>query len=314
MLRCGPVIAGLCCVLLTACGILGQAQHRYTDLSHFGYVVANAFRATHPEYRVTHGNRAWEREPDEMAVELTIESNLVSHLDGVYVAVNFATRQDADSGRLFYTHSHSRDQVRLQDVFQQVETQTPGTSALTTALRRLGTDDARPKKDVDDQLKQTGRTKDVTVVVEWKEPMTADDIRSRTKTYPSNAVFSPATQGEPPVYWDQVLTPFCSGCDWSRDEVTDDFRLWVNRLEPSDDDALRHFGLGLARLRKVAGAGRIYGYVERDADPALLRTLLAEDYVKTMHLVRTRDHCEEVDDSHECVPAPWPEDDSRLYY
>lgn len=274
MLRCGPVIAGLCCVLLTACGILGQAQHRYTDLSHFGYVVANAFRATHPEYRVTHGNWAWEREPDEMAVELTIESNLVSHLDGVYAAVNFATRQDADPGRLFYTHSHNRDQVRLQDVFQQVETQTPGTSALTTALRRIGTDDARPKKDVDDQLKQAGRTKDVTVVVEWKEPMTADDIRSRTKTYPSNAVFSPATQ----------------------------------------DDALRHFGLGLARLRKVAGAGRIYGYVERDADPALLRKLLAEDYVKTMHLVRTRDHCEEADDSEECAPAPWPEDDRGLYY
>ncbi|MDA0640969.1 MULTISPECIES: hypothetical protein [Nonomuraea] len=309
-----PVLAGLCCATLMSCGFLdqdrGEPRHRYSDITEFGHVVANAFRITHPEYSLTRADWAWEREEGEMAVELGIEPLLGPETGA---SANFLIRQDSDSGRLYYTEPYGRAHLQVENVLHELDT-LPDTTALTMTLRRLGRSGAETvpaKKEVDEVLKEIGRTKDVTAVVEWKKPMTAEDVRSRKHLHFDNAILAPPTRRDPIVYWDYSPRPYCQSCQGSSDRMTQSFEAWVNRLEPSDEPALRHFGLSLDRLRKAA-SGKSYGYIEQDANPVLLRKLLKLNHVKTMYIVRTRDHCE--DDEHgECVPAAWPKDDDQLY-
>lgn len=310
----GAALAALCCAILTACSVLDQdddrSRYRYTDIVRFGYVIANAFRATHPEFRLAQGDVAWGRPSDEMAIELQVEPNF-GRVPGASVPLIFAIRQDGDSGRIYYTDPHDRIPVSFRKVLSPLGAQSPETNTLAEAIRRVGWRDAVTvpgKKAVDEKLKRAGRAKEVTAVVELKEPLTMSEIRSRKHLSRSNAIFSPAVAGGAPVYWDHRIDWFCQPCGGEGDQMTSDFRAWVSSLEPADEAVLNEFGLSLGRLREVARAGKVYGYIEHDANPVLLRKLLKEDYVSTMYLVQTREYCAD-DDFGKCVSGSWPKGD-----
>ncbi|MFI7701152.1 hypothetical protein [Nonomuraea sp. NPDC049480] len=292
--------AGLCSVLLMACGAADSIP-RYTDIDHFGYVMANAFRASHPEYVVGSGDYAFERRPDEMAIDLHASPNGES--SGAVAA--FGIRQDRDSGGFSCTIGGDREPVPLEAAVRRLDT--PESQALSAALRRVGQRGGSAKEDVDAALQQASRTKEVTAVVELTQPLTADEIRGRKHLPVNNGVFSPALGGTP-VYWDSRVGLFCHVCGGDGDAVTRDFRHWVDSLLPSDEPALQHFGLGLARLNEAARAGRIHAYIQHAENPALLRKLLKQDYVKTMYIVRVAGHCAD-DEPDECS---WP-GDGQLY-
>ncbi|GGL18409.1 hypothetical protein Sme01_72580 [Sphaerisporangium melleum] len=315
----GPALLALCCAVVVACSAPHQGEdqrrlvHDYTDIDRFGYVIANAFRATHPEYRLTEAGYAQVHRADEMAIELRIEPALTSDIVGSAKAI-FSVRQDGTSGRIYYTDTYNRTLVSVRDVVRQLDAKSPQLPVLTAALSHLGRRDDKnvpSKKVVDDELKRAGRAKEVTAVVELEDPLTASDIRSRGYLSLNNAVFLPASSGGAPIAWDYYPTWFCSTCGGDDRHMTSDFQTWVSFLQPSDDAALRPLGLSLARLREAAHSGKIYGYVEYDANPDLLRELLKKDYVKTMYLVRTRKYC--MDSAlGECVPGRWPKTD-HLY-
>ncbi|MET8006880.1 hypothetical protein [Nonomuraea glycinis] len=309
MLRRAAMVVS-CCALLVACGVVDrddEPRHRYTDLLRFGYVLTNAFRATHPEFMVISGDIPWSRAPDEMAIELWADQNFDHQTrSGPYPPLAFAIRQDRDSGRIHYTTPHDRVPVPLRDLLGSLGVES---SALSSAIRRIGRPDAA-KKAIDEELKEVGRSKEVTAVVELEVPLTMSDIRKRKHLSDGNAIFSPATADGPPIYWDSRITEFCRSCGGSSDGMTDDFRFWVHLLEPVDEAVLDEFGLSLARLREVARAGKVHGFIAYDANPVLLRKLLKQDYVRTMHFVRTRQHCDP--DLDGCVPGSWPKDD-ELY-
>lgn len=308
---CGPVMVVSCCVVLVACSAVNQdddrPRHRYADLDRFGYVLTNAFRATHPESIVTMADSTWKRPSDEMAIELWIDQNLEYQAPrGTYIALAFAVRQDGDSGRIHYTAAYDRASVPLQDFLGKLSAES---STLSAAIRRIGRLGNVPAKQaLDEELEKMGRTKEVTTVIELKEPLTVSDIRKRKHLGYGNAIFSPATAAGPPIYWDYRTTWFCQHCGEDREGMTDDFRFWVNRLESTDEAALNEFGLSLTRLRQVARAGKVYGYIEHDANPVLLRKLLKQDHIRTMYLVRTQAHCADIE-LNECVPGPWPKND-----
>ncbi|MGW0808166.1 hypothetical protein [Nonomuraea sp. NPDC002799] len=292
--------AGLCWVLLAACGAADSIP-RYTDIDHFGYVVANAFRASHPEYVVGSGDYAFERRPEEMAIDLRASPNGES--SGAVAA--FGIRQDRDSGDFSYTIGGDREPVPREEAVRRLDT--PESHDLSAALRQVGHGRGPAKQHVDAVLRQAGRTKEVTAVVELTRPLTADEIRGRKHLPVDNGVFSPALGGTP-VYWDSRAGLFCHVCGGAGDAVTQDFRNWVGSLLPSDEPALQHFGLDLARLKDAARAGRIHAYIQQAENPVLLRKLLKQDYVKTMYVVRVADHCSS-DEPDECS---WPGDD-QLY-
>jgi hypothetical protein len=298
--RAIAMTVGLCSVLLTACGAT-DSMPRYTDIDRFGYVMANAFRASHPEYVVSSGDYAFERQSDEMAIDLHASPNGESS----GAAAAFGIRQDRDSGSFTFTIGGDREPVSLGEAVRRLDT--PESQALSAALRRVGWGRGPMKEDVDAALRRAGRTKEVTAVVELTRPLTADEIRGRKHLPVNNGIFSPVLSGTP-VYWDSRLGLFCHVCGGEGDALTQDFRHWVGSLLPSDEPALQHFGLGLARLKEAARAGRIHAYIQHAENPVLLRKLLKEDYVKTMHIVRIADHCDN-DEPGECS---WP-GDGQLY-
>ncbi|MEV4895262.1 hypothetical protein AB0K48_38395, partial [Nonomuraea sp. NPDC055795] len=249
-------LVGLCFLLLPACSGATpkddqtRISYKYAHIDRFGYVAANAFRTTYPEYRLMLGDYAWGREVDEMAIELRIEKN-PAPISRLSPAVNLVMRQDKASGRIFYTRPHDRRALPLLDIIPQ-RSKTP---VLMAALRRVGSpvSSKRPNKQaVDDELKRVGATEAVTAVVELSEPLTAKDIRSREYLSLNNAVFSPSVEGGQLVYWDYYTTWFCQGCGGDNTRMTSDFRAWVSSLTPSDDAVLGQFGLSLARLKDVA--------------------------------------------------------------
>ncbi|MEU4234110.1 hypothetical protein AB0F17_58390 [Nonomuraea sp. NPDC026600] len=281
-------VLGLCSVLLTGCSVAQPHAYRYTDIDRFGYVTANAFRVTHPEYTIRRGDYVMPRSAGEMAIQLELEPNWYSTLPKTTLVI----RQDKASGRISYS---SPD---LQ-----------GAPALTRALRRVGPPDGdKPaKKAVGERLKEAGRGSAVTVVVELEKPLTAEGIRSRGYLSLNNALFSSA-EGGPPIYWDYFETWFCANCGGASDQVTYDFQSWADSLGPEDDASLQQFGLSRDRLVKASQAGRVHGYVVPDANPALLRQLLKKSHVKTMYLVNSQKYCKDSDFS-KCKPALWPKND-----
>ncbi|MEV0197829.1 hypothetical protein [Nonomuraea sp. NPDC050691] len=182
------IAAGLCWVLLAACGGADSIP-RYTDIDHFGHVVANAFRASHPEYVVNSGDYAFGRRPDEMAVDLHASPNGES--SGAVAA--FGIRQDRDSGGFSYTLGGDHKPVPLEEAARRLDT--PESRDLSAALRRVGQGGGPAKQDVDAALRRVGRTKEVTAVVELTRPLTVDEIRGRRHLPVTNGVFSPALGG-----------------------------------------------------------------------------------------------------------------------
>ncbi|MEV1005534.1 hypothetical protein [Nonomuraea sp. NPDC050202] len=263
--------------------------------------MANAFRASHPEYVVDSGDYAFERRSGEMAIDLHVSPN--EEASGAVAA--FSIRQDRDSGGFSYTVGGDRKPVPLGEAVRRLDT--PESHALSAALRRVGQGSGPAKEDVDAVLRRVSRAKEVTAVVELTRPLTMDEIRSRKHLPVNNGVFSPPLGGTL-AYWDSQVGTFCQVCGGDGDAVTQDFRHWVDSLLPSDEPALQHFGLGLARLKDAARAGRIHAYLQQAENPALLRKLLKQDYVKTMYIVRVADHCAN-GESDECS---WP-DDEQLY-
>ncbi|MEV4808045.1 hypothetical protein AB0K18_49365 [Nonomuraea sp. NPDC049421] len=291
---------GLCAMLMAACSVVDSTSI-YTDVDRFGYVTANAFRVSHPEYVVDYGDRAFQRRPDEMAIDVHVSANM----EGEGAVASFSIRQDEASGRISYTMGGDRRPVPLGEAIRRLDT--PDSRKLASALRRVGKGGEPAKEEVDATLQRVSRAKKVTAVVELARPMTIDEIRSHKHLPVDNGVFSPALS-EVPVYWDNMLGTFCRMCGGDGDEITQDFRRWVDSLQSSDEQALQHFGLSVARLKDAARNGKIYGFLRPAENPLLLRKLLKQDYVKSIHIVRIADHCTK-DDPNECQ---WPEDE-RLY-
>jgi hypothetical protein len=302
-------VLGLCSALLAACDTTDPKQgefshaHRYTQIDRFGYVIANAFRVAHPEYAVTLGQYASVRTPGEMAIEVHGEPNWHSPFT-TKANVVFDIRQDGGTGDIYFSATGDRAPIGNDVAPLDLISRSQPAQALAVALHRIGARDESGKEDVDEALKKVGRTKEVTAVVALKEPMRADDIRQRGYLTLSNAIFSSAKEGTP-IYWDYRETWFCRNCGGNSDLVTSDFRSWVDSLEPVDDAALHNFGLSLDLLKKAARTGKIYGYIETDADPSLLRRLLKKNYVKNMYIVSIQKHCKDFDQS-DCIPDSWP--------
>ncbi|SEF77551.1 hypothetical protein SAMN05444920_101616 [Nonomuraea solani] len=246
--------------------------------------MANAFRASHPEYVVSSESYAFERRPDEMAIVMNASHN--QQTSGVVQA--FGIRQDQNSGGFSYATGDDRHPVRLEEALRRLDA--PESQALSAALRRVGRDGGPMKEEVDAALRKVGRSNEVTAVVELARPLTANEIRDRKHLPVDNGIFSPALGGAP-VYWDIHSGTFCKVCGGGGDQITQDFRNWVGSLGPSDGPGLQYFGLILPRLKDVARAGKIYGYIQHAEDPVLLRKLLKQKYVKSMYIVRVADHC-----------------------
>ncbi|MEV4478042.1 hypothetical protein [Nonomuraea sp. NPDC049504] len=306
-------LMGLLMTLLVACTtVRGNDEYQrrnitYTEIDHFGYVMANAFRATHPEYAVTLGEPLWGRRPKEMAIELRIVANWEPESKSGRTAA-LAIRQDEFSGRIYYSAPEDRTAVPERALLNSLAPRSRQAVELRTTFGSLGqggTDELVDKGAVDEQLKQAGQTKVITVVVELKEPLTVADVRRKGYLSLNKVIFASA-KGEPPVYWDGFTT-FCGDCYGDSERITNDFRSWVSALSPSDEDALSHFGLRLERLRETARAGKIAGYLVKEANPGLLRRLLQKDYVRTLHIVRIDEYCADYELG-ECVPGRWPKE------
>jgi len=284
-----------------------RRSHTYTEINRFGYVMANAFRASHPEYTVSSGEPLWGRRPEEMAIELSVAPNWEPASEAGRTAT-LAIRQDETSGRIYYSASEDRMAAPEGDLLKSLAPRSREAVELRTAFEALGqggTDEPVDKSAVDEQLKQAGRTKAITVVVELKKPLTVADVRRKGYLSLNKVIFAPA-KGEPPVYWDGFTT-FCGNCYGDSDRITIDFRSWVSTLSPSDEVALDRFGLRLERLRKAARAGKIAGYLAKEANPALLRRLLKKGYVRTLHIIRIDEYCADYELG-KCVPGRWPEE------
>ncbi|GAT68127.1 hypothetical protein PS9374_03788 [Planomonospora sphaerica] len=65
----------------------------------------------------------------------------------------------------------------------------------------------------------------------------------------------------------------------------DEFRFWVSRLEPNDDQLLRHFGLSLADLQRRATEGLVYGYVA-EAPSSVHSKMLDSDHVAWARIIK----------------------------
>jgi hypothetical protein len=153
-------------------------------------------------------------------------------------------------------------------------------------------------------LGRAGRAKEVTAVVVCTRPLTMDEIRGRKHLAVDDVLFSPP-HGGAPISWDGRPGTFCHGCGGDGDAITEGLPALGGSLEPSDEPALRHSGLSLARLKGAAQAGRIPAYVQVAEKPVLLRKLLKHDPIKAMHIMRVADHCAG-DASDDCT---WPEDE-----
>ncbi|WP_433252236.1 hypothetical protein ACQPYK_07435 [Streptosporangium sp. CA-135522] len=73
-------------------------------------------------------------------------------------------------------------------------------------------------------------------------------------------------------------------CSDSPPETLEGLRGWVGVLREHDEPNLRRFGLDLARLRKAAGEGRAYAYVDSLATISSLRKLIEDPQVATVRM------------------------------
>ncbi|GGO79731.1 hypothetical protein GCM10012289_64720 [Nonomuraea cavernae] len=161
------------------------------------------------------------------------------------------------------------------------------------------------KQEIHRILSGAGRAKGVTALVELETPMTAEQIRDKGYITFTNALFEPAAEPAP-VYWDSRSTMFCRACSGDSHALTEEFRSWVSTLTPDDDSTLRQFGLTYDRLTKASSAGKIYGYIEAESNPILLREILKKSHVKTIHVIGINKNCELDEDGRTCHSFLWP--------
>ncbi|MEV0597441.1 hypothetical protein [Nonomuraea cavernae] len=299
----GALLLGAC---TTSEPSADELEQDMAQLRRYGYVVANAFRATNPEYAVHGGNVPALRSFGELAIEMDVRPSWrVDPFVNDYATV--AIRQNSDTGQNHFSHPADRTPMD-KSVAIHGSAPMPGEAfALRSAVRRMGSplNGTSSKREIDRILSGAGRTKGVTALVELAKPMTAEQIRNKGYITFTNALFAPATD-RATVYWDSRITMFCQGCSGNSHALTEEFRSWVSTLSPDDDSTLRQFGLSYDRLIESSNTGKIYGYIEAESNPILLRELLKKSHVKTMYVIGVTKNCELDEDGRTCHPFLWP--------
>ncbi|MEV0379924.1 hypothetical protein [Nonomuraea sp. NPDC050643] len=125
-------------------------------------------------------------------------------------------------------------------------------------------------------------------VVEFAAPLKEPELKGfleQYKTCADKVVYERRT-GSVPITWGEITWDrgaFNEGKDGCGVGLAN-FRSWVSLLRDHDDANLRSFDLSLARLRKAAGDGLAYAYVDQLQTIEELRTLIEDPRVRTVRL------------------------------
>ncbi|MEV4175141.1 hypothetical protein [Nonomuraea sp. NPDC049709] len=240
----------------------GDRERRMTD------VLGTAFKLYNPAYEVTVGG-CCETTPVSMSFEVT--ASPLRAVGGFWPA-----------GGDTYTIS--------QDFFGRVGHLPLGSTAntrLSFALYDVGGDLAA-KEEVRKVLARLPDGLNALAVVEFAAPLKENELKAfldRNKSCADRVVYERRT-GSLPITWGEIT--------WDRGESAegkqgcgvglDNFRFWTGLLREHDDANLRRFDLSLARLRKAAGDGLAYAYVDQLASVEELRELIEDPRVRTIRL------------------------------
>ncbi|TYB58365.1 hypothetical protein FXF51_37585 [Nonomuraea sp. PA05] len=145
-----------------------------------------------------------------------------------------------------------------------------------------------PKEQVRKVLARLPDGLNALAVVEFAAPLKEAELKGfldQNRTCADKVVYERRT-GSLPITWGDIT--------WDRGEFAegkqgcgvglDNFRTWVGLLREHDDANLRRFDLSLNRLRKAAGDGLAYAYVDQLASVAELRKLIEDPRVRTVRL------------------------------
>ncbi|MEU7987446.1 hypothetical protein AB0B56_21510 [Streptosporangium canum] len=245
----------------------GDRERRMRD------VLGTAMQVANPEYRIAFG------ETGASPLSLSLEARISPvRAVGGFSAGSFTSK---------------RDQI-TQDFFGRVHTPPLGhgnTTPLTYALINVRTGN-QPKADMRKVLARLPQDMNALAVVEFTEPMTSAQLVSFARQYhgcPESVVYEERPRSTP-ITWETTMRPSRmdlpkSGmCSDSPPETLEGFRGWVGMLREHDEPNLRRFGLDLARLRKAAGEGRAYAYVDSLATISSLRELIEDPRVATVRV------------------------------
>ncbi|GAA3526409.1 hypothetical protein GCM10022419_001390 [Nonomuraea rosea] len=240
----------------------GDREQRMMD------VLGTAFKLYNPAYTVTTGE-CCETTPVSMSFEA------------------FAAPLRAAGG--FYPVGSDTYTIS-QDFFGRVGHLPMGSTAntrLAIALYDVGGTLA-PKEDVRKVLASLPEGLNALAVVEFATPLAAAGLKAfleQNESCAAKVVYERRT-GSLPITWGDTT--------WDRGKFAEgkepcgvglgNFRSWVAKLRGYDNANLRRFDLSLSRLRKAAGDGLAYAYVDSRVSVKRLRELIEDPRVRTIRL------------------------------
>ncbi|WP_157548240.1 hypothetical protein [Nonomuraea candida] len=246
----------------------GDRERRMMD------VLGTAFKLYNPAYQVTVG-ACCETTPVSMSFE--VGASPTRAIGGFWPG-------GGDTYRI------------TQDFFGRVSGHLPlghtANTRLSLALFGMGGSLA-PKEQVRKVLGRLPERLNTLAAVEFAAPLDEAGLigfLKEARTCPDKVVYERRT-GSLPIVWGDTFwsPPLAEGeedtfGERACGEQLADFRAWVGLLREHDDANLRSFDLSLARLRKAAGDGLAYGYVDQLSSVAELRKLIEDPRVRTIRL------------------------------
>ncbi|MFC4011571.1 hypothetical protein ACFOY2_30375 [Nonomuraea purpurea] len=268
------VLAVLALLAVAVTGGSHLVQTRGDREQRMAAVLGTAFKMYSPAYRVSLGT-CCQTTPTSMFMEVTAAPLRPVGAEWPVGANRYTIEQNL-FGRVGHLPLGSTANTRLSQSLYDVGTSLARKDAVRKVLARLPGDLT------------------ALAVVEFAEPLPEAELKAFITTH-NTCVERVSYERRPGSlsitwgsdFWSDGLSPDqarkmmeMDGCHGGLPE----FRAWVGQLRDHDEANLRSFTLSLDRLRKAAGDGLAYAYVDQLSSVEKLRKVLEDPRVRTIRL------------------------------